>query len=277
MMYKLIAVGAALLIASVAQARPAPGAPRLYVADFSQDGYEGEAGQHVADLLARALAETGRFEVERIADTPAALERARAGRTGPAWLVEGGILGLRAVGPNSVGLTGIGYGRGVYGLSRRVLNGTPGNLARGSSFAVDGWVRVHDANDGRKLGQKRFQGWTIGMHPNYWDAGPAAQVLDASVLDEKYGAARTVLDLLPLEGHIVAASSGGTARVDVGSARTVAQGERFVVVPAEGGDPVAILRARHAVSAREIEAGVSYPEHGGRAPRAGDQVLSRGW
>lgn len=272
-MSKLFACAVALALVA-----PVSAAPRIFVADFDQMGYRGPAADHVADLLARALSETRRFEVERIADTPQALAQARAKASGPAWLVEGGIRAVRPVGNNSV-FTGMGYGsgRGVYGLSRRVGTGTPGNLIRGSSWSLDGWVRVHDANDGRLIGQKNFSGWTVGLHPNYWyNGGVYGQALDAAVLDEKTGAARLVMDMLPLEGTIVSASERG-AVVDVGSSRAVAQGERFVVLPPSGGEPVAILRARHAVSPTRIDASVSYPERGGRAPRPGDLVLSRGY
>lgn len=278
-MFLVALLAAAVVPGAASAAGAAPGAPTLYVADFLQNGHDGPAGVQVADLLARALSETRRFDVVRIpSGTAGAVElgRLREPRNRPGWLVEGGVRGIRVMGSDSVGMQGLGFGR-ARGVNR-LLRGTPGNLARGSSFAVDGWLRVHDANDGRMLGQRNFQGWTIGLHPNYWyGGGPVGQVLDASVLDERHGATRLVLDMLPLEGRIVSASAGHTAVVDVGSARTVTQGERFVVLPPEGGDPIAILRARRAISATRIEAGVSFPEGGGRHPQPGDLVLSRGW
>jgi len=185
-----------MLVLACALAIPAWSAAqsRVYVADFLQDGYTGPAGAAAADALASALA--GQFQVTRIAnhdEDPGALDRA-AGRASGGWLVEGGIRGLRATGESGVGLSGLGFGR--LPIDRPRLG--PGNLARGATVSLDGWLRVSDVAARHSIGTRTFSGWSLGLRPDYQgrSSGILEQAIDDAVNDARSGAKRAVLGLI---------------------------------------------------------------------------------
>ena len=249
--------------------------PTLVVADFTEGGYRTGPALAAADLLARGLADSGRFRVVR---TSGAIASA------PGVLVEVDLTPVRvSVAPNPY------YGSAQYGSSKRGRRyfPYPYTYSNDVSYAVDARVRVSDLATRARLGEKTVSGFTssllgagelygYGYGPSA--SGPAAQVVEQALLDRRAGAARFVLDVVPLTGRVARVEGPKTAVIAVPAAAAVRAGERFVVLGG-GGQEVAVLRAQEAVGGSELRVKVS--GHSDDAPvplvNPGDSVVSRGY
>lgn len=164
----------------VAQARAAVDPrPLVVVADFAYRGISTSEGRACADALARELARTGRFRVERAPVPAAMVEPARS--AGVAYLVGGELRPSRVVGPQSAALA-------VPGAGMHLWRST-GTLARQTTIVQEGRVSVMSLDRTRSAGDREFAGWAVGSVP------PSRRVLE-TVLDREHGALRAVLELI---------------------------------------------------------------------------------
>lgn len=268
---------------------PDASGPTVVVADFTENGYRTGAALAAADLLARALADTGRFRVIR----------ATGGQPAPApgVLVEAAISPIRAfASPNPY------YGSyGTFGRDKRGgrrFFPYPYAYANDVTYSVDARVRVSDLATRSLLGEKSVSGFTTtvqngglgygglggiygyGLPGSYTVSagGPGAQVVEQAMLDKRSGASRFVLDLLPVTGRVARVEGPRVAVIEVPAARGVHAGDRFVVL-GPAGNEVAVLRAQEPVSSSELRVKVSGHKDDAPAPevRPGDQVVSRGY
>jgi len=235
--------------------------PLLVVADFRERGRATGGGVAAADLLARALADSRRFRVVRGA----------AGIGQPGFLVQGDLSPIRvygAPGPYS-------YPYPVRHHRHHVPQ--PYVYPNDLRYAVDVRVRVSDLLTGATLGERTASGWITAPVPHR-PGGPGGVVVEQALLDRKTGAARTVLDLLPVRGAVLLQEPARTAIVQVPDATALAAGERFVVL-GPAGEERAVLRVVEAVSATLVRARVSGPDEreflGALLP--GEPVVSRGY
>lgn len=153
--------------------------PLVVVADFTYRGVSTGEGRACADALARELARTGRFRVERAPVPAPQVEPARS--SGAAFLVGGELRPSRVVGPQSAALA-------VPGAAAHLWRST-GTLARQTTIVLEGRVSVVSLDRTFTVGDRGFAGWAVGSVP------PSKRVLE-TVLDREHGALRAALELI---------------------------------------------------------------------------------
>lgn len=267
---------------------PAGDLPTLVIADFTEGGYRTGAAMAAADLLARALADSGRFRVLRASGGPPA--------AAPGLLVEADMTPVRVfASPNPYYGAGYGFfGNGRRG-GRRFLP-YPYTYTNDVTYSIDARIRVSDLATRARIGEKTVSGFTstylnsgysglglggYGLGPATYSVSagdPAAQVVEQAMIDKRSGASRFILDLAPVTGRVARVEGPKSAVVELASGGGVHAGDRFVVLGG-GGQEVAVLRAQEQVAPGSLRVSVSGHDDDAPAPHInpGDSVVSRGY
>lgn len=267
---------------------PAGDGLTLVIADFTENGYRTGAAMAAADLLARALADSGRFRVLRASGGPPA--------AAPGLLVEADLSPVRVfASPNPYYGAGFGY----FGNNRRGgrrFFPYPYTYTNDVTYSFDARVRVSDLATRARIGEKTVSGFTssylnsgysglglggYGYGPTAYSVsagGPAAQVVEQAMIDKRSGASRFILDLVPVTGRVARVDGPKSAVVELAGGAGVHAGDRFVVLGG-GGQEVAVLRAQEQVAPGSVRVTVSGHDDDGPVPRInpGDSVVSRGY
>ncbi|MBI4863670.1 MAG: hypothetical protein HY815_25935 [Candidatus Riflebacteria bacterium] len=255
----------------------------IVVEDFTHRGAPSGSGVVAANLLARSLSQSGRFLVSRAP---------RVAPGVPAFVVQGDLHGLHAwANPRIAFGTTFYYGhRGGRYHPYRWFDplGPYGYGAADVTVTLDGRIRVYEGWSGRVIGDRRIGSTSTTCSPQPFGLGwgyhdllaetPVSDVLESAILDRRTGAVRYVLDLLPIVGRVARVDGADASLVvaDFGTNEGVRPNDRFIGVPAGGGEEV-ILRAERLESTNLAWLKITGPEHRRGLLKPGDQVVSRGY